>query len=73
MAKQIADVDARLEVTVPSQGVTFFFVKSIIGTIQRQFHEARKVDCILRYGFSSDFLDKRVQKFQLFRVWCGFS
>ena len=66
--KKRAHAYAGIKVPFPSNAVSFLFIISINGTIQRQLHEARKGDrALLRY-LGSDFLAELAQRRSVVRI-----
>ena len=56
IAKQTADADTREKVPIFTDIVLFFFIKSIIGTIQREVHKCRERNGSLGSYFIGNFL-----------------
>ena len=64
-----ADAHAGVEIAAPPDRVIFFFIKSTIRTIERQFHEAREGNRAAPGDFRADFIGRGAQK--LSGLQCG--
>ena len=68
LTKEFADADAGEKVTVFSNIVLFFFIKSTIGTIQREVHKAGEWNGSLSPYDGPDFIDDFAQRLSVVRI-----